>query len=409
MIATPTVKVERVTTRRDYDAFVKLPWQVPADRPMVRPMLEFERHLFDRGRRFRGSLSPAAILDSLLLGKENPFYEHGDLELFLAKDAVGRPVGRIVALENRLHNGFHHDTVGFFGFYQCIDGGELGRAATRGLVDEASAWLRQRGLTSIRGPFNPTINDECGIWVDGDSYPSFLMPSNPRYYADHLAAAGLAVVKNLRVYRQNFAAVSETKLARWLKVVERFRRSSPNLTIRSANFKHLDAEVNEFVNVFNAAWNQNWGFAPMSFLELRAMAELFQSMVDPNLIRAVEIEENGQKKVIGVMITIPDLNEFLRYSDGRLVHPVTIWKLVRMKLGQPTKRIRVAVLGVLPEYRHTPASIMLLFDSFAVGRKFGAKEMEASWILEDNQPIVTPLEANDFIVTDRYVILEKSI
>jgi len=67
------------------------------------------------------------------------------------------------------------------------------------------------------------------------------------------------------------------------------------------------------------------------------------------------------------------------------------------------------VLGVLPEYRHTPASIMLLFDSFAVGRKFGAKEMEASWILEDNQAMVAPLEANDFTVTDRYVILEKSI
>jgi hypothetical protein len=409
MRAASAVTVAAVANRRDYEQFVDLPWQVPADRPMVRPMREFERHLFDKGRRFRTGFSPSAMLDSMLMGKENPFYEHGDLEMFLARDSTGRPVARIVAIENRLHNEHHHDTTGFFGFYQCVDGGEVGREATRALVDAASDWLRQRGLTSIRGPFNPTINDDCAIWVDGDSPPAFLMPSNPRYYVDLLSAAGLAVVKNMYVYRKVVPEHPEIELARWYKVVDRLRRSAPTLTIRSANFTNLDEEVKTFVHVFNAAWSQNWGFAPMSFTELKAMAELFQSMIDPSLIRAAEIEENGQKKVIGVMITLPDLNEFLRYSNGRLVHPVTIWHLVRMKLGTPTKRLRVAVLGVLPEYRQGPASILLLFDSMQVAKRFGAQEMEASWILEDNLPMVQPLIANGFTRTDRYVILEKAV
>jgi len=123
------VDVKTVQTRRDYETFVDLPWQVPMDRPSVRPMREFERHLFDKDRRFRGNRSPSAIIDVMLLGKENPFYEHGDLEMFLARDRSGQPLARIVAIHNRLHNDYHHDRTGFFGFYQCVDGGEIGREA----------------------------------------------------------------------------------------------------------------------------------------------------------------------------------------------------------------------------------------------------------------------------------------
>src|SRR5438105_9403209 len=162
MQQTAAVTVEAVQTRADYNDFVDLPWRVPMDRQMVRPMRELQRQLFDRGKRFRGNLSLSALVDSLLFGKENPFYEHGDLEMFLAR-AEGRPIGRIAAIVNRLHNEYHHDQLGFFGFYDCVDSGETGRAATRALVEAAGAWLKARGLTGMRGPVNPTQNDELGI------------------------------------------------------------------------------------------------------------------------------------------------------------------------------------------------------------------------------------------------------
>jgi hypothetical protein len=411
MSTTSTIVVETVQTRRDYETFVDLPWQVPMDRAGVRPMREFERHLFDKGRRFRGSMSPQAMIDVMLLGQENPFYEHGELEMFLAKDETGKAVARIVAIHNRLHNDFHQDKTGFFGFYQCVDGGEVGREATRALVEAASDWLRARGLDSIRGPFNPTINDDCGIWLDGDSYPSFLMPSNPRYYADLLEAASMVRAKTLRVYRIDLQKdLSDAKWARWLKMTQRLERAYPNIHIRTADFKNLKVEVESFVDIFNLAWSKNWGFAPMSFKELMAMAELFQYMVDPNLIRAAEIEENGVRKTVGVMITIPDLNEFLRFSNGALLSPVLMWKVLRMKMSKkPTHRIRVAILGVLPDYRHTPVSIGLLVDSFKVAKAFGAKEIEASWILEDNVPMVQPLEHQGFSITDHYGIYERAV
>src|SRR5207248_11503838 len=133
------------------------------------------------------------------------------------RDPAGRAIARIAAIHNQLHNDFHHDKVGFFGFYQCVDGGEVGQAATKAVVDAAADWLKGRGLESIRGPFNPTINDDCAIWIDGASYPTFLMPSNPRYYDAQLKAAGLEPVKSLRVYRLGLDQVAEEKWGRWAK------------------------------------------------------------------------------------------------------------------------------------------------------------------------------------------------
>ena len=410
MSAATAVEVNTVQTRQGYETFVDLPWRVPMDRPSVRPMREFERHLFDKGRRFRGNLSPSAIIDGMLLGKENPFYEHGDLEMFLAKDRSGQPIARIVAIHNRLHNEFQNDRTGFFGFYQCVDGDEVGREATRALVEAASGWLRARGLESIRGPFNPTINDDCGIWLDGSSHPSFMIPSNPRYYADHLESAGMTRAKTLRIYRIDLADLPDTKWNRWLKMMQRIERAYPGFHIRTADFKNLKVEVQSFVDIFNLAWSKNWGFAPMSFRELMAMAELFQYLIDPNLIRAAVVDENGAQKTVGVMITVPDLNEFLRYSDGYLLSPVLMWKVLRMKMGgNPTHRIRVVVLGVLPEYRHTPISVAMLVDSFKVAKTFGAREIEASWILEDNVAIIKPMEDQGFSITDHYAIYERAV
>src|SRR5262245_57042551 len=195
MQQTATVIVEPVRTRADYRAFADLFWQVPMDRPMVRFTRELQRHLFDRGKRFRGSLSLSALVDSMLFGKENPFYEHGDLEMFLAR-ADGRPIARIAAIQNRLDNEYHHDQLGFFGFFECVDAGETGRAATRALVEAAGAWLKARGLTAMRGPFSPTINDEVGIWTEGDTYPTFLIPSNPGYYAGLLETDGRGTLEH---------------------------------------------------------------------------------------------------------------------------------------------------------------------------------------------------------------------
>lgn len=408
MIQTALATASELKSSQDYWDFVNLPWRVPRDREIVRPMRELQRQMFDRGRRFRGRLSLSAFVDELLFGKENPFYEHGDLAGFLARDSAGRPIARIAAIQNNSHNAYHHDQLGFFGYFDSVDGGELGRAATGVLIEAAAGWLRARGLTGMRGPLNPTMNDECGVWTEGDTYPCFLLPSNPRYYADLLQSAGLVPVKTLRVYRLPVSAISGEKWARWSKRFERMQQTF-KVHLRDADFRDLDAEVKNMVAIFNATECDNWNFQPLHAGELRSMAEVFQHVLKPGLIRVAEVEENGVRKVVGGTITLPDLNEIFRYSDGSLVHPLALWKLFRLKLGRPTRRTRIAFLGVLPEYRHTPVSMIVLYDSFRVARKFGARVFEGSWILEDNRPMVKPMEDWGMILTDKYLILEKPI
>src|SRR5262249_41598375 len=158
-----------------------------------------------------------------------------------------------------------------------VDAGDTGRTATRAVVEAAGAWLKGRGLTAMRGPFSPTINDEVGIWTEGDTYPTFLIPSNPRYYAGLLQAAGLVPLKTRRISRGPVSGIPDDRWDRWFRRAERIRQAN-HLHIRAANFKNLDSEVTNMVTVYNATECDNWGFQPMSFGELRSMAELFQYM-----------------------------------------------------------------------------------------------------------------------------------
>ena len=125
--------------------------------------------------------------------KRNPFYQHADVQLFLA-ERDGRAVGRIAAIENRAHNRFHEDSIGFFGFLELVDDQETADA----LVDAANLWLGERGLTALQGPMSPSTNHECGLLVGGfEHHPMIMTPRNPPYYAELLERAGLAPVKDL--------------------------------------------------------------------------------------------------------------------------------------------------------------------------------------------------------------------
>ena len=162
-----TLEVAPVVSRSDLRAFLRLPWSLYARDPYwVPPLL----NLLAR------ELSP----------RRNVFYQHAERELFLAR-SDGKVVGRIAAIVNHAHNQHHHDRVGFFGYFECISDHAVGSALFRA----AGEWLSGRGMISLRGPVNPSMNATCGLLVEGfDSSPYILMPHNPPYYADLFGAAG---------------------------------------------------------------------------------------------------------------------------------------------------------------------------------------------------------------------------
>lgn len=356
--------------------FVDLAWTFNADDPAwVPPLRQQVETLLDRGK--------------------HPFHEHADVALFVAERG-GRPVGRIAAIVNHRHNDFHDERTGFFGLFECEERAETARA----LVDAASAWLRERGMERVRGPMNLSTNEECGLLVDGfETPPTIMMTHNPAYYGELLEDAGLAKVKDLLAYRFGSPDVPE-RLARG---AERLAGRA-GVTVRTLDMKRFREDVDRIKEVYNSAWERNWGFVPMTDAEFDFMAKELKPVVDPTLCLIVE-REDGEP--VGFSLALPDLNQALRHlPDGRLL-PFGIFKLLwhRRKVDQ----VRIITLGFKPEMQGAGLGLLLYLQTFRNGAARGFRTGEASWVLEDNWKMRQPLEKMGAEVYKTYRIYEKPL
>jgi GNAT superfamily N-acetyltransferase len=308
----------------------------------------------------------------MLSREKNPFFEHADAEYFLAEQGNGsgnKVVGRIAAIHNRAHNEEHDDAAGFFGFFDVIND----KAVAGALFDAASAWLKPRGLDVMRGPASFSTNDECGALVDGFSTPpAILTPHTPPYYAELIEDAGFAKAKDLLLYQSTNDQLPE-RLVRGAKLIAERRK----ITLRSIDMKRFDEEVGRIKQIYNTAWESNWGFVPMTDAEIDHMAKDMKPVVVPDLI--VFAEHEG--KTIGFAAAIPDLNVALKANpSGRLFPGILkiLWK------SRKIKRIRILLLGLLDDYRRSGADALMYHWIWEKGYALGYRWAEAGWILEDN-------------------------
>jgi hypothetical protein len=376
---TPTIL--RVQSRRDLRRFVDFPFRLydRATYPQwVPPLRMAVRDALDR--------------------KGNPFYLEAERELFLAvRD--GEVVGRIAAIENRAHNRFHGDRVGFWGFFECIDDQKVADA----LFEAAGAWLAARGLETMRGPMNPSTNYECGLLVAGFEHrPTFMTAWNPAYYDTLCAGAGFAKAKDLLGFWFPAAEPGYVLPAFVEKQADRALERG-RITFRDLDPRHFDREVAACWEIYNDAWERNWGFVPMSRAEFEHMAKDMKQLLWPQLAFMASVEGVPA----GFMLAVPDYNEVLiRNRSGRLF-PLG---LVRMLLGKRTIRTaRVMALGVKGSFRSR--SILALFTREVMRRGLGMGKIgaEASWLLEDNQLIVKPMRAMGALERMRWRVFERVV
>lgn len=339
-------------------------------------------------------------MELLLSRTKNPFFEHAEAEYFLAESS-GAVVGRIAAIANRLHNEFHDDKVGFFGFFETVNDQGVANA----LLDTASAWLRARGFDTMRGPASFSTNDESGLLVDGfDTPPVLMMPHNPPYYLTLLERAGFTTAKNLLVYQHGLPN------GRLLPVPERLARATElitqrlGITIRPLRMSEFKQEVERVKALYNTAWEKNWGFIPMTDHEIDHLAAQFKPVVVPELVPFVE--KDG--KVVAFALALPDLNPVFQTNRSGRMFPVIVrllWALKRRKLT----RLRILLLGVLPEYRGRGIDAVLYHWIWTKGGERGIGWGEAGWILEDNPAMNAGLVKMGFTVYKTYRLLDRSI
>ena len=372
-----SVDVRSVEKRGERREFVRFPWRIyPGRYPAwVPPLLLEERKRIDP--------------------KKNPFFEHGVVQLFLAyKD--GEPAGRIAALENTLHNEFHNERVGFFGMFESIEDREVANA----LLDTAAEWIRGRGLDRLRGPTNFSTNEECGLLIDNfDAPPYVMMTYNPPYYAELLEGWGLAKAKDLLALEVH----DEYFDRRWFARIERLvERSGRDMRVRPIDMKRFEEEVGLVRDLYNDAWERNWGFVPMTDAEVDHMARQLKPVIDPNLTLIGYVDDEPA----GFALALPDVNQAIRHANGRLF-PFGLFKLLWHM--RRVNGVRVITLGVAQKYRGTPLAALLYIGVYKNGTAKGHTKAESSWILEDNHTMVQAVLRMGFKLSKTYRLYERAV
>lgn len=307
------------------------------------------------------------------------FFKHSTGEFYLAwRD--GKPVGRIAAMHNTRHLAAHDDGAGIFGFFEC----ENNPATAKALLDTAEGWLRSQGLAVARGPANFSVQDEAGVLIDGFAHaPMSGMGYTPPYYRGLLEAAGYTKAKDLYVYRFTRETWKTEQFDRMCAVADRVAQG---VTVRSLNMKDLPAEAARMELIFGEAWRDNWGAQPMTQAEFLKYSRDFRLFINPELI--LFAEQGGDP--LGMLVAIPNMNEIIQRIGGRML-PFGWWTLLTQR--KRVTGVRLFLLGVRAKARRLGLPILFIRRCHEVLIKHPYyREMEFSWILEDNYETIALIE-----------------
>ena len=370
------VEIIAVRTPAEMDRFIRLPSVLYAADPNFVPPLLLERE---------EALSP----------KKNPYFQHAEAKFWLAR-RDGRDVGRISAQIDRL---VKDPEIGHFGMIVAEDRPEVFAA----LFAAAEGWLRERGKKRVLGPFNLSINEESGLLVDGfDTPPMLLMGHDARYVGGRIEALGYAKAKDLIAYIVNTDGSLPDSAQRFIA-----KRMPKNMTVRNLDTKRYREEFDTVTAIFNDAWSENWGFLPFTEAEIAHMAKSMKPLVRPEYVIVVEV--GGRP--IGFGIALPNLNEVVADFKGRLLPFNWLKLLLRLKRGPKTAR--VPLMGIRRTYSGGligGLAPFLIVDALRKAVcKNGVREVELSWILENNRPMRHMIESLGARAYKTYRVYEKRL
>lgn len=305
--------------------------------------------------------------------KKNPLYTHSKLKMWVARKN-GNIVGRIAGIINDNHNKFHEDKTGFFGFFECINDQKVANK----LFEKAVQFSKENGMDNLRGPVNPSINDECGLLIDSfDKPPVMLMPYNPEYYSGLLESFGFKKAKDLHALWISKDVVNNEPMMKKLDRISDMILKKENLTVRKVNMKDFTNEVLRIMEVFNDAWEKNWGFVPMTKEEFMFVAANLKLAVEPAYVEFAEIDG----KTVGFSLALPDINQAIKGLNGKLF-PFGVFKFLLNK--KKIDRLRVIIMGVKKDYQKKGIDAIFYRNIIREANKRGIKGAEISWVLEDN-------------------------
>ena len=310
-----------------------------------------------------------------------------------------KPVGRISAQIDQLHIDRYQDATGFFGMLESEDHPETFQI----LMNTAETWLRNQGMKRISGPFNLSINQEIGLLVEGFETPPSMMMGHARpYYAGRIEENGYQKEKDLLAY---IIDSDFTHCAAMQTVTARAKKSVRTRSLRKSRFGE---ELRIILDIFNDAWSKNWNFVPFTKAEFEHLGKDLKMLADEELVQIAEV--NG--KPVAFIVLLPNLNEVIRDLNGRLLPFGWLKLLWRLKVKYPITS-RIPLMGVRRRYHDSLMGAALAFGVIAAVQqaalKRGLKEVELSWILEDNMGMRSIIESINGRVYKTYRIYSKQL
>jgi GNAT superfamily N-acetyltransferase len=374
------LEVRPVASRGELTRFIRLPWRIYRnERRWVPPLISERRKFLDR--------------------EKNPFFEHAEAEYFIAwRD--GDPVGRISAHVDHRMNEFQGENWGLFGFFES----ERDPEVTAALLDRVAEWHAERGREEVLGPMDFTTNDECGLLVEGyERPPLILQPWHHPYYRELLEGHGLEKAMDLYMWELQLDKVEDKGgFHPMIHALSKKVESEHGVTVRSMRKRDFEAELGRFMEVYNAAWERNWGFVPLTEKEVRYYAGDLKPILDERW--AMIAERDGE--VLGAALSLPDANQCLEHMNGRLL-PLGWAKFLWYK--RRIDRIRVLALGVKPEYQHL--GIAAAFYTRHLDQADPTHKSvwwgEMGWILETNEAMNRAMEGMGGEIVKKYRIYRR--
>ena len=375
------VTVRPVLNKKDQITFLKVPFPIYAeDKAWVAPLfLERFDHLSE---------------------KKNPYFQHAKAQLFIAEQD-GKPVGRISAQVDQLHQERYKDFCGQFGFLEAQNDAAIFAA----LFKTAEDWLRTQGMKRALGPFSFSINDESGLLVDGfETMPNMMMGHGTTYYQQRVEEQGYHKAKDLLAYEfDNLKGLPPTMR----KMVDRMMASG-DLTVRPLNKKNMKSEVEIIMDIFNDAWSDNWNFVPFTQAEVKAMATNFKMLLDAKAVQFAF----WKGEPAAFCLAIANINEWFQGLDGKIL-PFGWAKLIPRVMSGKSRSVRVPLMGVKKKYQDGAIGAGLALAAIRASSDHviskGVTHGEYSWILEDNMRVRHILESMGSRVYKTYRVYEKNL
>lgn len=360
------VVVRKVETKADHQVFFEFPWRVYADDPnWVPPLLSMRRELLDR--------------------EHAPAWEYLEGDFFLAWRG-DQPVGTIAAYINHRHNDYQKEHIGWFGAFEVLDDQEAAHA----LLKTASDWVRERGFDAIRGPQTFTTHEECGLLVEGFERPILLMPYNKPYYQKYIESAGFTQSMVTYSFKMDRPTAAASLVGRLERITQSIMRRN-KITVRGVDPKNLKRDFALFKELYNAAWQKNWGFVPMTERELDALVKSLGMFVNPKLAFFGYVEDQP----VGFMLPVPDFNMVLQRAHAKPGTPefVTLLKaLYYWKIRPIMNWARVPLMGVKEEYRNKGVDVVMYYHAVQAMIDNGIEYCDAGWILSVNNEMMSILD-----------------